>query len=93
MTRRPRDCDDYMLGSPSEHVAAYANIASYRTEDGQYVAVYSHCLAAGRTLYSAPMATRPEARRALWQQLLRAGWRQEIFDGFYKYPGFSVERP
>lgn len=82
-----------MLGSPSEKVAAYASINSYRTEGGQYVAVYSHCLPAGRTLYSAPMATRPAARRALWQQMLRAGWRQELFQDFFKGNGFSVELP
>ncbi len=62
--------------NPSEYVlgASAARLSSYRTDDGRYVAVYSHCLSAGRTLKSAPMTTRAEAKRALHQALLRAGW-------------------
>jgi hypothetical protein len=69
---------DYTDGHPSERVDDPKTMSTYRTADGRYVAVYSHALVR-QDICSAPMATRTVAKRALWQQLLRAGWRQEVW--------------
>lgn len=72
---------DYADGHPAELCYELKHVSSYQASDGQYVAVCSNLVVGNDvfTIRSGSMPTRIGARRALWRQLLRAGWRQELF--------------